>query len=70
MLISTQTSDLPETFNPELYFTALSGSASLPDLLQRENELLMGTISYFFPFVLSLREYEQRFENWMENDSR
>ncbi|KAM0748978.1 hypothetical protein T439DRAFT_58844 [Meredithblackwellia eburnea MCA 4105] len=32
--------DSPTSFNPELYFTSLSSTASIPDLLKRENELI------------------------------
>ncbi|KAI5476434.1 hypothetical protein MNV49_007747 [Pseudohyphozyma bogoriensis] len=32
--------DSPKTFSPELYFENLSTTASVPDLLKRENELL------------------------------
>ncbi|CEQ38792.1 SPOSA6832_00256, partial [Sporobolomyces salmonicolor] len=32
--------DSPSSFNPEAYFQSLTSTASLPDLLKRENELL------------------------------
>ncbi|TNY21674.1 Vps51/Vps67-domain-containing protein, partial [Rhodotorula diobovata] len=35
--------DSPDSFDPHSYFTTLSSTASLPDLLKREIELLNGT---------------------------
>lgn len=40
--------DTPETFNPNAYFHNLTSTASLPDLLKRETDLLNGK------FALSL----------------
>jgi hypothetical protein len=34
--------DSPETFNPTAYFNNLTSTASLPDLLKRETDILNG----------------------------
>lgn len=35
-------SDVPGAFDADAYFNSLASTASLPDLLRRENELLNG----------------------------
>lgn len=39
--------DSPFTFSPDAYFTNLTSTASLSDLLKRENELLNGALLLF-----------------------
>lgn len=38
----TSCADSPASFNPDLYFDSLAATASLPDLLRKENELING----------------------------
>lgn len=45
--------DSPETFNPTSYFNNLTSTASLPNLLRRETDLLNGEVLHSCFFFIS-----------------